>query len=60
MNVEVDYEYEVERNNMKQVISEETNELENLQKRLSYSGEVQMGIGKKTALSTHLPKEHIE
>ena len=58
MNVEVDYDNEVESNNTNDsivgVISEEANEFNTVQKILAYSEAVHMVIGKKTALSTHL------
>ena len=57
MNIEVECDNEVERNNTSNmivvVLSEEANGLKMVQKIISYSKVVQTGSGKNTALSTH-------
>ena len=64
MNVGVDYDDEIERNNMsnrvEEVISEEANELNIVNERLPYSEALNTISVKNAALSTHSPQECVE
>ena len=64
MNIEVECDNEVERNNTSNmivvVLSEEANGLKMVQKIISYSEVVQTGSGKNTALSIHSPHKRVE
>ena len=64
INLELDYDDEVESKNMSDriegVLSEEANELNTVQKILSYRKGVQAGSGQKTSLSTYSPHDCVE